>query len=261
MSDSDALSTTSRNLTRIRVEYVQLKIHYHISIRLKQCRCDNDHGRWRWRRFPWGLERASRWAWNKMSRFGIIDRDSWEWYEGKGLFIWWEDKTPHTIYAVLCSENSEWTLRRSACSDHWKPWTVLLGGKQALRCKCRVDRYGGGPLSEIEMMDGEMDQRASCINEDSLLLGSSIWPANMRYVPWRTNKQHTPNAGHTNVLFKFTFPSQILPYRLITSTRTVACHKSQTSSPPSMLFHMECGQGGLPKIKMNMRGPGRWQSC
>lgn len=103
---------------------------------------------------------------------------------------------------------------------------------------------GGGPLSEIEMMDGEMDQRASCINEDSLLLGSSI-----------------PNAGHTNVLFKFTFPSQILPYRLITSTRTVACHKSQTSSPPSMLFHMECGQGGLPKIKMNMRGPGRWQSC
>lgn len=121
--------------------------------------------------------------------------------------------------------------------------------------------WGGGPLSEIEMMDGEMDQRASCINEDSLLLGSSIWPANMRYVPWRTNKQHTPNAGHTNVLFKFTFPSQILPYRLITSTRTVACHKSQTSSPPSMLFHMECGQGGLPKIKMNMRGPGRWQSC
>ena len=120
---------------------------------------------------------------------------------------------------------------------------------------------GGGALSEIEMMDGEMDQRASCINEDSLLLGSSIWPANMRYVPWRTNKQHTPNAGHTNVLFKFNFPSQILPYRLITSTRTVACHKSQTSSPPSMLFHMECGQGGLPKIKMNMRGPGRWQSC
>lgn len=105
MSDSGAPSTTSRNLTRIRVEYVQLKIHYHISIRLKQCCCDNDHGRWR--RFPWGLKRASRWAWNKMSRFGIMDRDSWEWYKGKGLFIWWEDKTPHTIYAVLCSENSE----------------------------------------------------------------------------------------------------------------------------------------------------------
>ena len=44
-------------------------------------------------------------------------------------------------------------------------------------------------------------------------------------------------------------------------SRTIASYVSQISWSLPMPLYMECEQGGLPRIKMNVKEVQRWQTC
>jgi len=68
-------------------------------------------------------------------------------------------------------------LRRPAVTDGkniWKPWTECFANEGEFGANARAERYIWGALSEMGMINAEMNRRASRINNVSLFMGSSV---------------------------------------------------------------------------------------